>query len=109
MAGVPPAAGFFGKYFLFWQAYERGLLILVIVGFLTSLISMYYYLKIIKLIWFAVPLFASPVLVQMSPVNLSNTGVLNTLILLFLYLFAFITQPALDVVDKLCVSLYYVL
>jgi len=58
MAGVPPAAGFFGKYFLLWQAYERGLTLLVLIGLLTSLISMYYYLKLIKLIWFALPNFA---------------------------------------------------
>lgn len=58
MAGVPPAAGFFGKYFLFWHAYERGLIFLVIVGLVTSLVSMYYYLKIIKLIWFALPNFS---------------------------------------------------
>jgi len=50
MAGVPPAAGFFGKYFLLWQAYERGLSTLVLIGLLTSLISMYYYLKLVKII-----------------------------------------------------------
>jgi NADH-quinone oxidoreductase subunit N len=49
MAGIPPLAGFFGKYYLLLHAMEKGLYLLVIVGLATSLISAYYYLRIVKI------------------------------------------------------------
>lgn len=49
MAGIPPLAGFFGKYYLLLHAQEQGLYGLVIVGLATSLISTFYYLRIIKI------------------------------------------------------------
>ena len=52
MAGIPPLAGFFGKYYLLLHAQAQGLYALVIVGLITSLVSTYYYLRIIKIIWF---------------------------------------------------------
>lgn len=48
MAGIPPLAGFFGKYYLLLHAQEQGLFGLVIVGLATSLVSTYYYLRLIK-------------------------------------------------------------
>jgi NADH-quinone oxidoreductase subunit N len=52
MAGIPPLGGFFGKYFIFLHSFEVGHYVLVIVGMLTSLIATYYYLRIIKIMWF---------------------------------------------------------
>jgi NADH-quinone oxidoreductase subunit N len=52
MAGIPPLAGFFGKYYLLLHAFEAQLYSLVIVGMLCSLVSTYYYLRIIKIMWF---------------------------------------------------------
>jgi NADH-quinone oxidoreductase subunit N len=52
MAGIPPLAGFFGKYYLMLHALEQGLYTMVIVGLITSLVSAYYYLRIIKTLWF---------------------------------------------------------
>jgi NADH-quinone oxidoreductase subunit N len=52
MAGIPPLAGFFGKYYLLLHAFEEKLYSLVIVGMLCSLVSTYYYLRIIKIMWF---------------------------------------------------------
>jgi len=52
MAGIPPLAGFFGKYFVLLAAAEAGLLLLLVVGLATSLISTYYYLRFIKTIYF---------------------------------------------------------
>lgn len=52
MAGIPPLLGFFGKYFLLLHAQEQGLYGLVITGLFTSLISTYYYLRLIKIMWF---------------------------------------------------------
>nr|YP_010513772.1 NADH dehydrogenase subunit 2 [Tephrosia onobrychoides]YP_010513787.1 NADH dehydrogenase subunit 2 [Tephrosia onobrychoides]UXL85343.1 NADH dehydrogenase subunit 2 [Tephrosia onobrychoides]UXL85358.1 NADH dehydrogenase subunit 2 [Tephrosia onobrychoides] len=50
LGGLPPLAGFFGKLHLFWCGWQAGLYFLVSIGLLTSLVSIYYYLKIIKLL-----------------------------------------------------------
>lgn len=50
MAGIPPLAGFFGKYYLLVHAMEQQMYSMVIVGLVTSLISTYYYLRIIKMV-----------------------------------------------------------
>ena len=48
LAGIPPIAGFFGKFFLFIAAAEKGYYILVLIAVLNTIISLYYYLLIIK-------------------------------------------------------------
>jgi NADH-quinone oxidoreductase subunit N len=48
LAGIPPVAGFFGKFFLFTAAAEKGFYILVLIAVLNTIISLYYYLLIIK-------------------------------------------------------------
>jgi len=51
LGGIPPLAGFFGKLYLFWSAWCEGYQLLVIVGLITSVISIYYYLRIIKMMF----------------------------------------------------------
>ncbi|CAI0416953.1 unnamed protein product [Linum tenue] len=50
LGGLPPLAGFFGKLHLFWCGWQADLSFLVSIGLLTSVVSIYYYLKIIKLL-----------------------------------------------------------
>ena len=52
LAGIPPLAGFFGKYYVFLAAIKAGMTWLAIVGVLTSLVSVYYYLNIVVLMYF---------------------------------------------------------
>ena len=52
MAGIPPLAGFFAKFYVFIPAIEAGLYFLVIVAILTTVVGAYYYLKIIKVMYF---------------------------------------------------------
>ena len=52
MAGIPPLAGFFGKYYVFAAAVAEGLYILAVVGILTSVIGAFYYLRIVKVMYF---------------------------------------------------------
>ena len=52
MAGIPPFIGFFGKFYVFVAAIESGLYLLSILGVLASVISAYYYLRIIKVMYF---------------------------------------------------------
>ncbi len=55
LAGIPPLAGFFAKYFVFVAAIEAGLYALAIIGVLASVIGAFYYLRIIKTMWFDEP------------------------------------------------------
>nr|YP_010386081.1 NADH dehydrogenase subunit 2 [Cosmarium blyttii]UPO65151.1 NADH dehydrogenase subunit 2 [Cosmarium blyttii] len=48
LAGMPPLAGFFGKLYLFWCGWKSGLYLLVYTGLITSVISLYYYLRVVK-------------------------------------------------------------
>lgn len=52
LAGVPPLAGFFGKFFVFLNALSYNFFFLTFVGLLVSLISCFYYLRIIKFLTF---------------------------------------------------------
>jgi NADH-quinone oxidoreductase subunit N len=52
MAGIPPLAGFFGKMFVFKAAVDAGLWTLAIVGVLASVVSAFYYLRIVKVMFF---------------------------------------------------------
>ncbi len=51
LAGVPPAAGFFGKFFLFSAAVQANLVWLAIIGVLNSIVALFYYLVIIKVMY----------------------------------------------------------
>jgi NADH-quinone oxidoreductase subunit N len=48
LAGIPPFAGFFGKFFLFTAAAQKGYYILVLIAVLNTIISLYYYLLVVK-------------------------------------------------------------
>jgi NADH-quinone oxidoreductase subunit N len=52
MAGIPPLAGFFGKLFIFRAAIDAGLYMLAIIGVLSSVVAAFYYLRIIKVMYF---------------------------------------------------------
>ena len=52
LAGIPPLSGFFGKWLVFFSAIDSGFYILAILGVLFSVISAFYYLKIIRVMFF---------------------------------------------------------
>jgi len=55
LAGIPPLAGFFAKYFVFLAAIKAGLFTLAVLGVLASVVGAYYYLLIIKIMYFDEP------------------------------------------------------
>ena len=55
LAGIPPLAGFFAKFYIFMSVIESKMYALAILGFLTTVISTFYYLRIIKIIYFDKP------------------------------------------------------
>jgi len=83
MAGVPPMAGFFGKLYVFLAAVQEGFWVLALVGVFTSVVGSYYYLRVIKVMYFdpaAEPLDARPAGVT---VVMAGTGLLTLLFFLF--------------------------
>ena len=55
LAGIPPLAGFFAKYFVFLAAIKAGLYTLAVIGVLASVVGAYYYLSIVKVMYFDEP------------------------------------------------------
>ena len=55
MAGIPPLAGFFGKFYIFLAAVEAGLYGLAVIGVLASVVAAFYYLRIVQMIYFEEP------------------------------------------------------
>tara|TARA_B100000131_G_scaffold314610_1_gene351717 strand:- start:611 stop:2026 length:1416 start_codon:yes stop_codon:yes gene_type:complete len=55
LAGIPPMAGFFAKFYIFISVIEESMYFLAIIGLLSTVISAFYYLKIIKIIYFDKP------------------------------------------------------
>ena len=52
LAGIPPLAGFFGKYYVFLAAIEAKLYQLAIIGVIGSVVGAYYYIRVVKVMWF---------------------------------------------------------
>ena len=55
LAGIPPLAGFFAKFYVFMAVIESKMYLLAIIGLLTTVVSAFYYLRIIKIIYFDKP------------------------------------------------------
>src|SRR6201991_2387275 len=83
LAGIPPLAGFFAKFYVFVAAIKAGLFTLAVVGVLASVVGAYYYLTIIKVIYFDEPLTKlDPMRMELRTV-LAVAGLFN--ILFFVY------------------------
>ncbi|MET0221785.1 MAG: NADH-quinone oxidoreductase subunit NuoN [Tardiphaga sp.] len=83
LAGVPPLAGFFAKFYVFVAAIKSGLFALAVIGVLTSVVGAFYYLRIVKLMYFDEPTGAlDPMRVELRTV-LAVTGLFN--VLFFVY------------------------
>lgn len=78
MAGIPPLAGFFGKYYLLLSAFEKEMYSLVFTGMFCSLVSTYYYLRIIKIMWFEEQPEEIPVIFE-TTIDKNNQYFFNTL------------------------------
>ncbi len=83
LAGIPPLAGFFAKYYVFLGAIKAGLYGLAVIGVLTSVVGAYYYLTIVKIMYFDEPAPAfRPMPIELKAV-LGVAGLFN--LLYFLY------------------------
>ncbi|MBL8008092.1 MAG: NADH-quinone oxidoreductase subunit N [Ignavibacteria bacterium] len=98
LAGIPPFAGFWGKYYLFYAAIQSNLIWLSVIAILLSLVGVYYYLKIIVYMWFIQPEgIVTEDGISFSPLGIASTSiaVLGTIVFgvdpnLFFRMFKFI-------------------
>ena len=55
LAGIPPLAGFFAKFYIFMAVIESGMYALAIIGLVTTVVSAFYYIRVVKIIYFDKP------------------------------------------------------
>jgi len=83
LAGIPPLAGFFAKFYVFLAAIKAGFYALAVIGVLTSVVGAYYYLAIVKLMYFDEPVRSFQSMPPLLRLVLGVAGLIN--ILFFAY------------------------
>jgi NADH-quinone oxidoreductase subunit N len=79
LAGIPPLAGFFAKFYVFLAAIKAGLFTLAVIGIVTSVVSAYYYLAIVKIMYFEQPARSFEPMPRELGAVLAVTGLFNLL------------------------------
>jgi NADH-quinone oxidoreductase subunit N len=102
LAGVPPAAGFFGKFFLFQAAVQADLVGLALFAILNSLIALYYYLIVIKVMY----VDRSPDEDKAIPVSQTYVWVLGAAALVVVLLGTFFATPIFEWATRGAASLF---
>ena len=90
LAGVPPLAGFFGKYFVFLAAVQADLVPLAVIGVLTSVVAAFYYLRIIKVMYFDAPSGA------LDPLPGRGVKIVVALTAIYMIVFTLWPTPVID-------------
>jgi NADH-quinone oxidoreductase subunit N len=99
LAGVPPLAGFFGKFYVFLAAIKAGLFALAVIGVVTSVVGAYYYLTIVKTMYFDEPAKPFEPMPYELKAMLGLTGLFN--LLFFVY-----PSPLIEVANAAAKSLF---
>jgi NADH-quinone oxidoreductase subunit N len=99
LAGVPPLAGFFAKFYVFLAAIQAGLFTLAVIGVITSVVGCYYYLAIVKTMYFEEPAKPFEPMPYELKVVLAVTGLFN--LLFFVY-----PSPLIQAADAAAKSLF---
>jgi len=100
LAGIPPLAGFFGKFYVFMAALNAGLVTLAVIGLLTSVVGAFYYIRIVKVMYMDEPAdaFDAPQSGAMRLVLLGSTA--------FTILFVVAPSALVEVAGKAAASLF---
>jgi NADH-quinone oxidoreductase subunit N len=83
LAGIPPLAGFFAKFYVFLAAIESGLYALAVIGVLLSVVGAFYYLRIVKIMYFDEPVESFEPMPRILAAVLGTSGVL--ILFFFIY------------------------
>ncbi len=96
LTGIPPLAGFAGKYFLFRSAVESGLVWLAVIGALTSVVSAGYYLRVVVVMFMREPGAQKPLLSVTGPARSAAIAVASLLTILI----GLLPTPLLDTIAQ---------
>ncbi len=99
LAGIPPLAGFFAKFYVFLAAIQAGLFTLAVIGVITSVVGAYYYLVIVKIMYFDEPAEGFEPMPHELRAVLAVTGLFN--LLFFVY-----PGPLIDAANAAAKSLF---
>jgi len=89
LAGIPPTAGFFAKFYVFKLAFQAGYYALVIVGLLTAILAVFYYLRIVSVMFSEAPTEAT------SPARSWPAAVVGTATFVAILFFSLFPDPLL--------------
>jgi NADH-quinone oxidoreductase subunit N len=84
LAGIPPTAGFFGKYYIFSSAIDGGFYWLAVIAFLNSVIGAYYYLRVLVYMYMREPAAGAPVATPMRSGYVTTALIVSAILVLFL-------------------------
>ena len=84
LAGIPPLAGFFAKFYVFMSVIQSEMYFLALIGLITSVISAFYYLRIIKIIYFDKP---AKQFDENNDFNIKIPVIISTLIILIYFIY----------------------
>ena len=84
LAGIPPLAGFFAKFYVFMSVIQSEMYFLALIGLITSVISAFYYLRIIKIIYFDKP---AKQFDDNNDFNIKIPVIISTLIILIYFIY----------------------
>ncbi len=99
LAGIPPLAGFFGKFYIFVAAINAGLIPLAVIGLVTSVVGAFYYLRIVKIMYF------DDEAEGFEPAN-RTLSVIMTLSGIFVAFFVVFPSPLLDSAQAAAAALF---
>ena len=99
LAGIPPLAGFFAKWYVFSAAMQAGLVVPAVLGVLSSTIGLVYYLRVVKLMFFDEPAEA------FDPVSGMGSRAILVLSMVVALFFIFAASPVITAADAAAHSL----
>jgi NADH-quinone oxidoreductase subunit N len=97
LAGIPPTAGFFGKWFIFRAAMDSGFYALTVVAFLNSVIGAYYYLRVMVFMYMREPAAGAPFATPMKSGYVATALVVSAILVILL---GIVPSQSLDMAVK---------
>jgi NADH:ubiquinone oxidoreductase subunit 2 (subunit N) len=105
MAGIPPLAGFCSKFYIFFSALNASLYFFAFLGVLTSVISCFYYIRLIKIMFFEKSVATANWIVYQS-IN-KEVSILLGITFFFILFFFFYPEPLFYIAHKLVFPLSF--
>ena len=95
LAGIPPLAGFFAKFYIFMSVIESGMYTLAIIGLITTVVSAFYYIRIVKVMYFDNP--------KKPFESFKDYGIYGSLIFSSIFLASFFIYPSIfnEIISKI--------